>query len=145
MINFFIDRPIFSWVIAIVIMLAGALAIPSLPVAQFPDVAPPQVAISVTSPGASAETVQNTVVQVIEQQLSGLDRLRYFRSSSNKDGSMEITLTFEQGTDPDIAQVQVQNKLALATPQLPVEVQQQGIRVVKGTSNFLMIVALVSS
>ena len=145
MINFFIDRPIFSWVIAIVIMLAGALAIPSLPVAQYPDIAPPQVSISVTSPGASAETVQNTVVQVIEQQLSGLDRLRYFTSASNKDGSMEITLTFEQGTDPDIAQVQVQNKLALATPQLPIEVQQQGIRVVKGTSNFLMIVALVST
>ena len=98
-----------------------------------------------TYPGASAETVQNTVVQVIEQQLSGLDRLRYFPSASNKDGSMEITLTFEQGTDPDIAQVQVQNKLALATPQLPLEVQQQGVRVVKGTSNFLMIVALVSS
>ncbi|HWI11351.1 MAG TPA: efflux RND transporter permease subunit [Burkholderiaceae bacterium] len=145
MVNYFIDRPIFSWVIAIVIMLAGALAIPSLPIAQYPAIAPTQITVSVSYPGASAETVQSTMVQVIEQQLSGLDHLRYFTSSSNKDGSMEIALTFEQGTNADIAQVQVQNKLALATPQLPPEVQQQGIRVVKGSQNYLLIVGFVST
>src|SRR6267142_1079620 len=139
MVNFFIDRPNFAWVIAIVIMLAGGLATLSLPIAAYPEIAPPEIAISVTYPGASAETVQNTVVQVIEQQLSGLDNLRYISSESNKDGSMEIKLTFEQGTDPDIAQVQVQNKLSLAAPQLPTEVQQQGIRVVKGANNFFFV------
>ena len=128
MVNFFIDRPIFSWVIAIVIMLAGGLSILSLPIAQYPAIAPPLISISVTYPGASAETVQSTVVQVIEQQLSGLDHLRYFSSASTTDGSMEIALTFEQGTDPDTAQVQVQNKLSLAQPQLPIEVQQQVLR-----------------
>jgi len=145
MVNFFIDRPIFSWVVAIVIMLAGLLSIRSLPVAQYPAIAPPAVSISVSYPGASAETVQNTVTQVIEQQLSGIDHLMYFSSESNKDGSMTITLTFEQGTDPDTAQVQVQNKLALAQPQLPTEVQQQGIRVAKATKNFLMVVGFVST
>jgi hydrophobe/amphiphile efflux-1 (HAE1) family protein len=145
MVNFFIDRPIFSWVIAIVIMLAGGLATLSLPVAQYPEIAPPVVSISVTYPGASAETVQNTVVQVIEQQLSGLDNLRYVSSEGNKDGSMQIELTFEQGTDPDIAQVQVQNKLSLAAPQLPIEVQQQGIRVSKGARNFFMLAGFVST
>ena len=145
MIDFFIDRPIFSWVIAIVIMLAGGLAIFSLPIAQYPAIAPPLISISVAYPGASAETVQSTVVQVIEQQLSGLDHLRYFSSASTKDGSMEIALTFEQGTDPDTAQVQVQNKLSLAEPQLPIEVQQQGIRVTKGTRNFLLVVGFVST
>jgi multidrug efflux pump subunit AcrB len=137
MVNFFIDRPIFPWVIAIVIMLAGGLSILSLPIAQYPAIAPPLISISVAYPGASAETVQSTVVQVIEQQLSGLDHLRYFSSASTKDGNMEIALTFEQGTDPDTAQVQVQNKLSLAEPLLPIEVQQQGIRVTKGTRNFL--------
>ncbi|WP_028080114.1 efflux RND transporter permease subunit [Solimonas soli] len=145
MVNFFIDRPIFSWVVAIVIMLAGLLSIRSLPVAQYPAIAPPSISISVSYPGASAETVQNTVTQVIEQQLSGLDHLLYFSSESNKDGSMTITLTFEQGTDPDTAQVQVQNKLSLAMPQLPTEVQQQGIRVAKATKNFLMVVGFVST
>jgi len=145
MVNFFIDRPIFSWVVAIVIMLAGVLSIRSLPVAQYPAIAPPAISISVAYPGASAETVQNTVTQVIEQQLSGIDRLMYFSSESNKDGSMTITLTFEQGTDPDTAQVQVQNKLSLAMPQLPTEVQQQGIRVAKATKNFLMVLAFVST
>ncbi|WP_028008482.1 efflux RND transporter permease subunit [Solimonas flava] len=144
MINFFIDRPIFAWVVAIVIMLAGALSIRSLPVAQYPAIAPPSISISVSYPGASAETVQNTVTQVIEQQLSGIDHLMYFSSESNKDGSMTITLTFEQGTDPDTAQVQVQNKLSLAQPQLPTEVQQQGIRVAKATRNFLLVVGFVS-
>src|SRR5476649_901325 len=104
--KFFIDRPIFAWVIAILIMMAGGLAIQELPIAQYPPIAPPAVAISVTYPGASAETVQSTVVQVIEQQLSGIDNLLYFSSESDKDGSMTITLNFLQGTNPDIAQVQ---------------------------------------
>ena len=145
MVNFFIDRPIFAWVIAIVIMLAGGLSILSLPIAQYPAIAPPLISISVTYPGASAETVQSTVVQVIEQQLSGLDHLRYFSSASTKDGGMDIALTFEQGTDPDTAQVQVQNKLSLAEPLLPIEVQRQGIRVTKGTRNFLLVVGFVST
>jgi hydrophobe/amphiphile efflux-1 (HAE1) family protein len=144
MVRFFIDRPIFAWVIALVLMLAGTLAIRSLPVAQYPSIAPPAISISVVYPGASAETVQSTVVQVIEQQLSGIDHLLYFSSESDKDGSMTITLNFQQGTDPDIAQVQVQNKLQLATPLLPQEVQQQGIRVAKSTKNFLLVVGFVS-
>ena len=114
--KFFIDRPIFAWVIALVIMLAGGLSILKLPINQYPSIAPPAVSIAVSYPGASAQTVQDTVVQVIEQQLNGLDGLRYVSSSSNSDGSMEIIVTFEQGVDPDIAQVQVQNKLQLATP-----------------------------
>jgi multidrug efflux pump len=142
--NFFIDRPIFAWVLALVLMLIGGLSIVGLPVNQYPSIAPPAVGISVAYPGASAQTVQDTVVQVIEQQLNGIDGLRYMSSESNSDGSMSITVTFEQGTDPDIAQVQVQNKLQLATPLLPQEVQQQGIRVTKSTVNFLMVVGLVS-
>src|SRR5713101_4066733 len=114
--RFFIDRPNFAWVIAIIITLTGILAIRKLPVAQYPSIAPPSISITVTYPGASAQTVQDTVVQVIEQQMSGVDHLLYFSSESDKDGSMTITLNFEQGTDPDIAQVQVQNKLTLATP-----------------------------
>jgi multidrug efflux pump len=144
-VNFFIDRPIFAWVIAIVIMLAGALAVATLPIAQYPPIAPPAVSIAVTYPGASAETVQNTVTQVIEQQMSGLDHLLYFSSESDKDGSMTITLYFEQGTNPDISQVQVQNKLQLAVPLLPTEVQLQGLRVAKATRNFLVIVGFVST
>ena len=142
--RFFIDRPIFAWVLAIVVMLAGALSILKLPINQYPNVAPPAISISVVYPGASAQTVQDTVVQVIEQQLNGLDGLRYLSSASNADGSMEIIVTFEQGTDPDIAQVQVQNKLQLATPMLPQEVQQQGIRVAKYQANFMLVVGLVS-
>jgi hydrophobe/amphiphile efflux-1 (HAE1) family protein len=143
--RFFIDRPIFAWVIAIFITLAGTLAIKNLPVAQYPSIAPPSIAITVNYPGASAETVQDTVVQVIEQQMSGVDHLLYFSSESDKDGTMTITLNFEQGTNPDIAQVQVQNKLALATPLLPTEVQQQGISVTKATKNFLMWIGFVST
>ncbi|QLF94019.1 efflux RND transporter permease subunit [Pseudomonas sp. ABC1] len=143
--RFFIDRPIFAWVIALVIMLAGGLSILGLPVNQYPSIAPPAVAISVAYPGASAQTVQDTVVQVIEQQLNGIDGLRYMSSESNSDGSMTITVTFEQGTDPDIAQVQVQNKLQLATPLLPQEVQQQGIRVTKAARNFLLVIGVVST
>ena len=144
MVNFFIDRPIFAWVIAIVIMLLGALAVKILPIAQYPSIAPPAISISGAYPGASAETVQDTVVQPIEQQMSGLDRLLYFSSESDKDGSLTITLTFEQGTNPDIAQVQVQNKLQLAVPSLPQIVQLSGLRVAKATSNFLMVLAFSS-
>jgi len=142
--KFFIDRPVFAWVIALVIMLAGGMSILKLPVNQYPNIAAPSISISVMYPGASAQTVQDTVVQVIEQQLNGLDGLRYISSSSNSDGSMEISITFEQGTNPDIAQVQVQNKLDAAKPLLPQEVQQQGIRVAKSTINFLMVVGLIS-
>lgn len=144
MARFFIDRPVFAWVIALIIMLAGILALRTLPIAQYPSIAPPAVSISVTYPGASAATVQSSVVQVIEQQMTGIDNLIYFGSTSTKDGNMVITLTFKQGTDPDVAQVQVQNKLALATPLLPLEVQRQGIRVAKSTRNFLLIVGFVS-
>ena len=145
MANFFINRPVFAWVIAIILMMAGAIAIPNMPVAQYPSIAPPAVSITVIDPGASAETVQSTVVQVIEQQLSGIDNLIYFSSESDKDGSMIITLSFKQGTNPDIAQVQVQNKLDLAMPSLPQEVQALGVRVVKSNKNFLLVVALVST
>lgn len=142
--KFFIDRPIFAWVIALVIMLVGALSILKLPINQYPSIAPPAIAIQVTYPGASAQTVQDTVVQVIEQQLNGIDNLRYVSSESNSDGSMTITATFEQGTNSDTAQVQVQNKLNLATPLLPQEVQQQGIRVTKAVKNFLLVIGVVS-
>lgn len=142
--HFFINRPIFAWVLALVVMLIGGLAILKLPVNQYPSIAPPSVSISVRYPGASAQTVQDTVVQVIEQQMNGIDGLRYISSQSNSDGSMSISITFEQDVDPDIAQVQVQNKLQLATPLLPQEVQQQGIRVSKSASNFLMVVGIVS-
>jgi len=145
MAKFFIDRPVFAWVIAIVLMMAGALSILKLPVSQYPNIAPPAIGIAVTYPGASAQTVQDTVVQVIEQQMNGLDGLQYISSESNSDGSMSITLTFSQGTNPDTAQVQVQNKLALAQPLLPQEVQQQGIRVTKATKNFLIVAGFVST
>src|ERR1700685_3304362 len=126
-------------------MLGGGLAINTLPIAQYPSIAPPAIAIAVNYPGASAETVQSTVVQVIEQQLSGLDHLLYFSSESDKDGSITITLNFDQGTNPDIAQVQVQNKLQLAVPRLPLVVQQQGITVAKASKNFLIVVGFVST
>jgi multidrug efflux pump len=145
MAHFFIDRPIFAWVLAILVMIAGALALATLPVAQFPPLAPPAVAITVTYPGASAETVEGTVVQPIEQQMTGLDGLLYMSSESDKDGSITITLSFAQGTNPDIAQVQVQNKLQLALPRLPLPVQQQGVRVAKSAANFLLAVAFVST
>ncbi|MCW5558240.1 MAG: efflux RND transporter permease subunit, partial [Verrucomicrobiae bacterium] len=145
MARFFIDRPVFAWVIAIAIMLTGGLALRTLPVAQYPNIAPPAIAITVSYPGASAATVQSSVVQVIEQQMNGIDNLIYFSSESTKDGSMTITLTFQQGTDPDVAQVQVQNKLSLAIPLLPQEVQQQGLRVAKSTRNFLLVVGFVST
>jgi multidrug efflux pump len=145
MVNFFIDRPVFAWVLAIVVMLMGGLAITTLPIAQYPSIAPPAIAISVTYPGASADAVQSTVTQVIEQQMSGVDHLLYFSSESDATGAMTITLYFEQGTNPDIAQVQVQNKLQLATPLLPLEVQQEGLRVVKATRNFLLVIGFYST
>ncbi|HHA1906894.1 TPA: efflux RND transporter permease subunit [Enterobacter asburiae] len=140
--RFFVRRPVFAWVIAILIMLAGMLAIRTLPVAQYPDVAPPSIKISATYTGASAQTLENSVTQVIEQQLTGLDNLLYFTSTSSSDGSVSINVTFEQGTDPDTAQVQVQNKVQQAESRLPTEVQQSGITVEKSQSNFLLIMGV---
>ncbi|NIY93208.1 efflux RND transporter permease subunit [Vibrio diazotrophicus] len=145
MARFFIDRPIFAWVIAIIIMLAGVLSIMTLPVSQYPDIAPPTVIVSGTYPGASADTVENSVTQTIEQNMNGIDNLIYMSSQSSSSGAFSITLTFESGTDADIAQVQVQNKLALAEATLPSEVKQQGITVSKSSSSFLMVVGFVSS
>ena len=144
MANFFIRRPIFAWVLAIILMMAGALAILQLPVAQYSTIAPPAVSVSANYPGADAQTVQDTVTQVIEQNMNGIDNLMYMSSTSDSAGSVTITLTFQSGTDPDIAQVQVQNKLQLATPLLPQEVQQQGISVEKSSSSYLMVAGFVS-
>ena len=140
--RFFIDRPVFAWVIAIVIMLAGAIAAFSLPVEQYPTIAPPAVSVNAFYPGADAATVQNSVTQVIEQQLTGLDNLLYFSSASNADGSVAITATFAPGTNADIAQVQVQNKVQQAVAQLPSQVQQLGVTVQKAQTNFLLVVAM---
>lgn len=143
MARFFIDRPVFAWVIAIIIMLAGALSIRSLPIEQYPKVAPPTVSINANYPGASAETVENAVTQIIEQRLTGIDYLRYF-SSSSADGSASITLTFEPEADPDIAQVQTQNKVQGAITQLPQEVQELGVTVTKSNDTFLLVVGFYS-
>ncbi|KGD72734.1 efflux RND transporter permease subunit [Pantoea vagans] len=140
--RFFIYRPVFAWVVAILIMLLGALSITLLPVEQYPDVAPPSVNISATYTGASAETLENSVTQVIEQQLTGLDNLLYFTSSSSSQGNVSVTVTFSQGTDPDTAQVQVQNKVQQALSRLPSEVQQLGVTVTKSQSNFLLVMGL---
>jgi multidrug efflux pump len=142
--RFFIDRPIFAWVLAIVVMLAGILAIRSLPISQYPSIAPPAVSITATYPGASARTLEDTVTQVIEQKMKGLDGLLYMSSTSESSGSATLTLSFSAETDPDIAQVQVQNKLATATPLLPEAVQRQGVVVAKSARNFLMVYAFVS-
>src|SRR5277367_2115605 len=139
--RFFASRPVFAWVISIGIMLAGIAAILALPVAQYPDVAPPSVSIGAYYNGASADTVENSVTQVLEQQLTGIDGLLYFSSSSGSTGAANINVTFKQGTNPDVAQVQVQNKVQQAIPRLPPSVQQAGIVVTKSQSNFLMIVA----
>jgi len=144
MARFFIDRPIFAWVIAIIIMLAGLLAVKTLPVSQYPPIAPPQISINANYPGASAQTVQDTVTQVIEQKMNGIDNLIYMSSTSDSAGAVSINLTFKAGTDPNIAQVQVQNKLQLAIPTLPQVVQKQGLQVVKSTKNFLLIIGLIS-
>ena len=144
MARFFIDRPVFAWVIAILIMLAGVLAIMTLPISQYPNIAPPSVTIDATYPGASSKTVEDTVTQVIEQKMKGIDNLIYMSSTSDSSGQCSITLTFDAGANPDIAQVQVQNKLQLAMPNLPQEVQKQGISVAKRSANFLTIFAFVS-
>lgn len=142
--KFFIERPVFAWVLAILIMVAGVMSISGLSINQYPNIAPPAISVSVTYPGASAETVQETVVQVIEQQLTGIDNLRYLESNSNSDGSATIIATFNQGTDPDIAQVQVQNKVSVAETSLPTEVTEQGVTVAKYQANFMMVLGLVS-
>jgi multidrug efflux pump len=142
--KFFIDRPIFAWVISLLILLVGALSLTKLPVAEYPSVAPPSVSITATYPGASAETLQDTVTSVIEQQLNGIDGLLYMSSDSESSGQAKITLYFEPGANPDIAQVQVQNKLQLAMPNLPAAVQLQGVVVAKATRNFLMFFTLSS-
>ena len=144
MAQFFIHRPIFAWVIALVIMLAGILTLTKMPIAQYPTIAPPTVTISATYPGASAATVENTVTQIIEQQMNGLDGLRYISSNSAGNGQASIQLNFEQGIDPDIAQVQVQNKLQSATALLPEDVQRQGVKVTKSGASFLQVLAFYS-
>ena len=140
--KFFIDRPVFAWVVSLLIMLSGCLAITHLPVAQYPSVAPPSVSVSANYAGASAETVQNTVTTLLEQQMTGIDNLQYMMASSSASGQSQLTLYFKPGTNPDTAQVQVQNKVQLATPSLPQTVQQQGITVAKATRNFMMIVSI---
>ena len=144
MARFFIDRPIFAWVLAIIIMIAGAISLTRLPVAQYPNIAPPTVSVSAAYPGASATVVEESVTQIIEQGMKGLDGLIYMSSSSESSGQASVTLTFESGTDPDIAQVQVQNKLQLVTPLLPQIVQQQGVNVSKSGAAFLMVIGFVS-
>ncbi|TCV94427.1 efflux RND transporter permease subunit [Biostraticola tofi] len=145
MAKYFIDRPIFAWVIAIIIMLAGALSIMKLPIEQYPAIAPPSIQVTASYPGADATTLQDSVTQVIEQNMNGIDHLMYMSSSSDSSGTAIITLTFESGTNPDIAQVQVQNKLQLAMPLLPQDVQQQGVQVQKSSASFLMVAGFISS
>jgi len=142
--NFFLDRPVFAWVIAIIMMLAGGLAIYNLPVSQYPPIAPPSIAIEAFYPGASAETVENSVIQIIEQKMTGFDKLLYMTASSDASGAGRIELTFTAGTDPDLAWAQVQNKLQLAMASLPDVVQRQGIKVSKSTRNYLLLVGLIS-
>ncbi|MDX9814989.1 MAG: efflux RND transporter permease subunit [Sulfurimonadaceae bacterium] len=143
--RFFVNRPIFAWVISLVIMIAGTVSLYTLPVEQYPDIAPPQINISTTYTGASAQTVENSVTQIIEQQLTGLDGMIYFSSSSSSSGNSKISVTFEQGTDPDIAQVQVQNKVQQILTRLPSDVQRQGVRVTKSQSDFLLLASLYDS
>lgn len=145
MAKFFIERPVFAWVIAIVIMLSGIFALNTLPISQYPNVAPPTISISANYPGADAETLENSVTQIIEQSLTGIDGMLYFSSSSSSDGSVKINITFDQSIDPDTAQVQVQNKTQQAMTRLPAEVQAQGVNIRKSQSNFLMIIALYDS
>lgn len=144
MAEFFIKRPVFAWVLAIIVMLAGLLSINNLPISQYPTIAPPTVQITATYPGASAQALENSVTQVIEQQMTGIDNLLYMSSNSSSDGRVSITLSFEAGTDPDVAQVQVQNNLQTALPTLPQDVQDQGVTVRKSSDSFLMIVGLIS-
>ncbi|MFL6592257.1 MAG: efflux RND transporter permease subunit, partial [Luteimonas sp.] len=143
--RYFIDHPVFAWVIAIMIVIAGGLSIRSLGVESYPNIAPPQVGVFAAYPGASAETVERAVTQIIEQQLTGIDNLDYFSASSGSDGSSSLNLTFKPGTDPDTAQMQVQNKVSQATPRLPGDVVQQGVVVAKANPGFLLVIALKSS
>jgi hydrophobe/amphiphile efflux-1 (HAE1) family protein len=145
MARFFIDRPIFAWVIALIVMLAGAVSIARMPIAQYPPIAPPAITATSVYPGASAETVDTTVTQVIEQQMRGLDHFRYMLSNSDSTGQSQVELTFEPGTDPNAALIQVQNKLQLATPRLPEVVQRQGVAVAKSTKNFFLVIAFFSA
>ena len=142
--RYFIDRPIFAWVIALIIVLAGIVAIPSLPISRYPIIAPPSVMINASYPGASARTVEDSVTQIIEQNMTSIDNLLYMTSSSNSQGGVTVSLTFESGTDPDIAQVQVQNRVQAVTPLLPQIVQLQGVNVAKANNNFLMAIGFVS-
>ena len=142
--RFFIDRPIFAWVVALIIMLVGAISITRLPIARYPVIAPPSVNINASYPGASAQTVEDSVTQIIEQNMTALDGLLYMDSTSDSNGSVSITLTFASGTNPDVAQVQVQNRLQQAVPLLPQIVQLQGISVSKSTGSFLMALGFVS-
>ena len=144
MARFFIDRPIFAWVIAIIILLAGGLSIGKLPISRYPTVAPPTVTIGASYPGASAQAVENSVTQIIEQAMTGLDGMDYISSTSDANGGVGVTVTFKTGTDPDIAQVQVQNKLQVANALLPQIVQQQGVRVTKSSPGFLQVIAFIS-
>ena len=143
--RFFVHRPIFAWVISLVIMIAGTVSLYILPMEQYPDIAPPQINISATYTGASAQTVENSVTQIIEQQLTGLDGMIYFSSSSSSSGNSRVKVTFQQGTDPDIAQVQVQNKVEQILSRLPDDVQRQGVRVVKSQTDFLLLASLYDS
>src|SRR5512136_2818466 len=142
--RFFLDRPVFAWVIAIILMVAGGLAIYNLPISQYPPIAPPSIAITAFYPGGSAETVENSVTQIIEQKMTGFDKMLYLSATSDSSGSARVELTFAPGTDPDLAWAQVQNKLQLAMASLPEVVQRSGIRVSKSTRNYLMIVGLIS-
>src|SRR5699024_10262596 len=142
--RFFIDRPIFAWVMAILVMLIGVISVINLPIEQYPRIAPPTVSVSTSYPGANAQTVEDSVVQVIEQRMKGLDGLMYMSSTSSSSGSGSVTLTFENGTDPDTAQVQVQNKLQAAMSALPESVQRQVVNVNKSSSGFLMVQAFIS-
>src|SRR4030066_191673 len=142
--RFFLNRPVFAWVIAIILMVAGALAIYKLPISQYPPIAPPSIAITAFYPGASAETVENSVTQIIEQKMTGFDKMLYMSATSDSAGSSRLELTFEAGTDPDLAWAQVQNKLQLAMASLPDVVQRQGVKVSKSTRNWLIIVGLIS-
>src|SRR5512141_1427798 len=143
--KFFLDRPVFAWVIAIIMMLAGGLAIYNLPISQYPPIAPPSIAIDAYYPGASAQTVEDSVVQIIEQKMTGFDKLLYMSATSDASGASRVELTFAPGTDPDLAWAQVQNKLQLAMASLPEVVQRQGVKVSKSTRNYLLIVGLISA
>ena len=143
--SFFIDRPIFAWVVAIFIVLAGALAVPMLPIAQYPNVAPPQIQISTTFTGASAEEIYRSVTQPIEEELNGIQGLLYFESTSNAAGLVQISATFAPGTSPDQAAVEVQNRVRRVEPRLPDSVVAQGVRIEKASTSFLLMVAVTST